>query len=643
MNQKFKHYKRYSLLPILLFTFLLALPLNIFAQSLFDNPTIADQNLVDGAVYLSVSEVVPGETYHAALVASIVKDWHINSNRPNQDYLIPAKLLFDANELVKASNIIYPKAEEVTLLGEKMSVYEGEIKIFFDITVDENVKEEKIIFPVKLDYQGCNNYECKNPTTIDLNLTIDIGDNPQPINDEIFSEYKASLPPENDKAIDATESSAGNVDEESEIAALINKYGFWGYFMALGVAFLTGLLLSFSPCTYPMIPITVSVFAGQQRSIGRGFVLSLFYVTSMAVMYGIMGLIISLIGGVFGSWLANPIVVVSITVIFVIFALSMFGLFEIQVPQSMRNKLGTTKTGGGVGGVILLGIIAALIVSPCVGPFAWGIMVYISTFKSPIFGFLVLFVFAMGLGTLYIIIGTFSSTISKLPKAGEWMEQIKKFFGFVLLLMAVYFLRTLISESLVAILTAFILLVLAIFGGGFDRLTAESTFFHRLKKFIGIIAFIAALYLLLGTMLISGFILPKASEWLPISSGGSSFSQIENKINWNHDLEDGLAKASKSGKPVLIDTWATWCVNCKVLDKKTLSDPLIIEESKRFVPLKIQLETQDSFETIEFMKRFNLKSYSLPTLFLLDSNGKLVKKLQGVVSVEELLDEMKKL
>jgi len=456
-----------------------------------------------------------------------------------------------------------------------------------------------------------------------------------PSNQDIFNYTNNS----NDSNINSHQTE--NKEADSDLERLISKYGFWGYLIALGLAFLTGLLLSFSPCTYPMIPITVSVFAGQGRSVARGFVLSLFYVGSMAVVYGIMGLIVSLIGGVFGAWLASPPVVIGIAVVFVVFSLSMFGLYELQIPASIRNKLGTKQTKGGIVGSIILGIIAALVVSPCVGPFVAGILLYIATYGSPIFGFITLFFFAIGLGTLYIIIGTFSSAINALPGAGTWMETVKKFFGFVLLLMALYFLKTVIPETLTALLAGLLLLAFSVFGGGFDKLTSDSSFFIRLKKFLGIISFIVGIYLFLGTILTSGLIISPVSNWL--STAATNNIQENSQIDWHTDLEDGLILANEQKRPVLIDTWATWCVNCKVLDKKTFADPRVAEAAKNFVALKIQLEKSGSPETEYFMDKFGLKQYSLPTTLLLNPDGKVEKIIQGVIGPEDLIKEMNKI
>ena len=594
----------------------------------------SQEKLAGVKTVFSVSSAEPGKTYKAAVVVDITQDWHVNSARPYQDWLIPAVLIYDTVAGMIPHSLIYPEGEDVNLFDNVVSVWHGQVIIPFEITLDEKIQSGEYTLPVSFTYQPCNNAECRSPETDKADLTITVGSAGQSVNAEYFANL--DLGETEDKAAPVA------VGSESDLQRLIDKYGFWGYFLALGLAFVTGLLLSFSPCTYPMIPITVSVFAGQKHSVGRGFVMSLFYVGSMAVVYGLMGLVVSLVGGVFGAWLASTPVVIGISIVFVIFALSMFGLYELQVPNSLRQKLGTARSGGGIFGVIVLGIIAALVISPCVGPFVAGILLYIATHGSPVMGFLILFVFALGLGTLYVVIGTFSSAINALPGSGGWMESVKKFFGFVLLLMALYFLSAIISPLIIAMLTGLLLVAFGVFGGGLDRLTPESGFFLRLKKFLGVLGLLIGLYLLLGTLLTQGLILPSSNEWFPMSS--SSSTETKNTlIDWETDLDSGLEKAMKDNKPVLVDTWATWCVNCKVLDKKTFGNPDVAREAERFVTLKIQLETAGSPITRDFMTRFGLKHYSLPTVLLLDSSGQVKRVLQGVVEPEDMITEMKKI
>lgn len=608
----------------------------VLAQSdMFDSGIPQEEpasSLVSAYSTFSITSAQPGHTYLAATIISVAPDWHINSAHPRQDWLIPAELTIDTVTEATPHAVVYPQGKEVFLLDETMSVYNGQVIFYYRVTVSDNAPAGSVVLPVQFTYQACNDKECRPPRTINADLRIVIGEEGQPAEPKIFAGVDLQHP----------EQPAGTppAEEHSELQRLIDQYGFWGYFIALGLAFITGVLLSFSPCTYPMIPITVSIFAGQERGVARGFILSLFYVGSMAVMYGLMGLVVSLVGGVFGAWLASPPVVIAIAVIFFIFSLSMFGLYEINVPSSIRQRLGTAKGGGGVLSVMVLGVVAALVVSPCVGPFVAGILLYIATTGSPLIGFFVLFVFALGLGTFYIIIGTFSSAVNKLPRAGEWMETVKKFFGFVLLLMALYFLRTIIPSSVIAVLTGLLLLALGIFGGGLDRLTPDSPFFLRLKKFIGILALLFGVYFLMGTVILQGVFLPPVSQWLPASSGTSTVEESQ-LIPWETDLETGLARAKAENLPVLIDTWATWCANCRVLDKKTFLNPEVAAAATRFLPIRVQLEKADSPETRQFMERFGMKIYTLPTVLLLDSSGTTRSIMKGVVGPDEMLAAMR--
>ncbi len=592
------------------------------------------ESLVEVRSVFSMSAAEPGGVFDAAVVVDVAPGWHINSATPYQDFLIAAEVTFGSLDGFTPAEVSYPKGTNEMLGEERMSVYANQVVIPFKIAISSNVALGTYSLPITMSYQPCNDRECRAPEDVEVPLKIEVGAGGHAINETIFAVGS--------QVSEATPVATESAEPESELEQMIRDHGAWGYVLVLGLAFVTGLLLSFSPCTYPMIPITVSIFAGQERSVGRGFFLSLIYVGTMAFIYGIMGLVVSAVGGVFGAWLASPPVVIGIVVIFVVFSLSMFGLFELQVPASLRNKLGTTKAGGGVVGSIILGVVAALVVSPCVGPFVAGILLYIATSGSPVVGFLTLFFFALGLGTLFIVIGTFSSAINRLPRSGEWMETVKKFFGFILLLMAIYFLRPLVSLEVTALTTALLLFAFGIFGGGLDRLPAEAGFFPRLKKFLGILALIVATYLLLGLMLSQGFLLPAASHWLP--SGGTVSTVEETGIrNWETDLEAGLARALAENKPVIIDTWATWCANCRVLEKKTFHNPDVGLEAERFVPIKVQLEKSDSPETTAFKARFGLKTYSLPTTLLLDSKGNVQKIITGVIEPEDLIVEMERL
>jgi thiol:disulfide interchange protein DsbD len=592
-------------------------------------------SILTTATYVSNDTVATGGTVWLAVRLDLAPGWHVNSARPRQDFLIPTRLeMTFPSGFALGGSIIYPDGHDVLLIGDTMSVYESGDVILVPVRADAGLGPATITGV--LHYQGCDDNSCIASDKASLSWRVSVG--------TTTSEFKHSdLFASVATATDATPISSvapdlSSVREKSELEVLVEKHGFWGYILAFGLAFGTGFLLSFSPCTYPMIPITVSIFAGQARGPGRGFFLSVIYVLTMALIYGIMGVIVATVGGVFGAWLAHPVVVAVIVAIFVIFALSMFGLYELQVPEGMRNKLAAKGGGLGIGGVIVLGAIAALVVSPCVGPFVAGIMLYVATSGSAFMGFAILFTFALGLGTLFVLIGTFSSAIQALPRAGVWMESVKRFFGFVLLLMALYFLRTLVSTELLALLTGLLFIGAGVFGGGFDRLTAESGFFPRLKKAFGVLCTVVGIYLLLGYFISTGLIWPPVQ--LAGGPMGAGAAHVE-KIPWKTDLNGALTLAQSEGKPVVIDTWATWCANCRKLDQHTWSDDAVAAEAARFVPVKLQLETNDAPQTRDFLQRFALKQYSLPTIILMDSGGRVQDIIFGFVDAKEMLARMR--
>jgi thiol:disulfide interchange protein DsbD len=194
----------------------------------------------------------------------------------------------------------------------------------------------------------------------------------------------------------------------------------------------------------------------------------------------------------------------------------------------------------------------------------------------------------------------------------------------------------------IALLTALLLLAFGVFGGGLDRLSPESGFFLRLKKFLGVLAILIGAYLLVGLLLTRGFILPAAAQWWP-GTPGMAVSEETGITGWETDLDRGLERARAENRPVIIDTWATWCVNCRVLERTTFSKPEVGLAAERFVPIKVQLETAGSPETLAFKDRFGLKTYTLPTTLLLGSDGEVERIITGVIGPEELIAEMEKI
>ncbi len=241
--------------------------------------------------------------------------------------------------------------------------------------------------------------------------------------------------------LDQVKSGDESGQKQSRFETAMAEQGLWSVLL---LVFIAGLLSSLTPCVYPLIPITIGIFGARQASSKlQGFLLSLTYVFGIALTYAIMGVIAASVGTVFGSAMQNPWLLGGIAVLFFALGLSSLGVFDFRLPGGLQNKLG--QTGGvGFGGAFVMGLVAGIIAAPCVGPIVAGILLYVAGQQDMVLGFVLLLVYALGMGMLFLVLGTFSSLLNKLPRAGTWMEGIKTLFGVVFITMAIYYLRFLI-------------------------------------------------------------------------------------------------------------------------------------------------------------------------------------------------------
>ena len=257
--------------------------------------------------------------------------------------------------------------------------------------------------------------------------------------------------------------------DDKDIGKVINEKG---YVIAFVLVFFWGVLLSFTPCVFPMIPITISVIGA--KGIGnplKGFVLSLFYVLGIAITYAILGLVAASTGSAFGAAMQKPIVLWAVVIIFFVMSLSMFGLFELQLPTAFTSKIGDlgSKNKGGIIGAFLFGIVAGAIAGPCITPVIFGLLTFVAQSGNLLLGFFLFFTLALGMGMLFIFIGTFPGLLASLPKSGKWMDEVKKLMGLILLGAAIYYLKLLVSLKILLLISSIILISLGIFFGGFFK------------------------------------------------------------------------------------------------------------------------------------------------------------------------------
>jgi thioredoxin:protein disulfide reductase len=569
---------------------LIILATNTFAQ--FG----VQKDLVKIKTYQSFDKVYPGTEFKLAVEAEVADSWHINSDKPYDEYLIPTSLMVPENPNFKLSKVAYPKPHDFkfSFSESPLSVWEGQVYFGALIEVDSNAIPGEYLFVVELEYQACNDMSCQAPTSILDTINIIVADKTSPvntINDEIFKNVDISF----------TETVTTDKEESDPISNALESQGL---IIGLLFVFLGGLALNLTPCVYPLIPITVGYFGGQSEgSTTKLFFMGILFILGLAVTYSAIGVVTSLTGAIFGALLQNPIVILIIVGIMLALSLSMFGVYEFKLPDSLVNKAGGAKAG--LFGAFFMGLTMGIVAAPCIGPFVLGLVTYVATKQDPYFGFLLFFVLAVGLGTPYLFLAIFSGKIKKLPRAGEWMDAVKHIFGFILIGMALYFLLPLLPDSISGYVLPVFMIGAAIYLLFFEKLANNIRGFRIFKIAFSIIIMALGVYAL-----------------IPSES---------NSVEWKPFTEDALTEIS--GRGVIIDFYADWCIPCKELDALTFSDPDVIELSKEFETYKADLTKSLSTEVESLRDRF--KIVGVPTVLILNSKGEEVERITGFVNAKE--------
>jgi thiol:disulfide interchange protein DsbD len=486
-------------------------------------------------------------------------------------------------------------------------------------------------FTLKAHYQGCSETFniCYPPTNKTILLTLPAitdNDNQATIetNNSVSNMPAVSILADQDRI-------AQSLAEDSLIKIML---GFFGL----------GLLLAFTPCVFPMIPILSSIIVGggERITTHRAFILSLSYILAMSVTYTAAGVMTGLLGENLQAMFQNPWIIGSFSGLFVILSLSMFGLFELQLPHALQHRLhqiSHKQQGGSLAGAALMGLLSGLIVGPCLAPPLAGALIFIGQHGDPVLGGLALFMLSMGMGLPLLIIGT--SAGSLLPKAGDWMNTIKAIFGILMLGLAIWMLERIIPGWVSLLLWGALLIVSAVYLGALNMLAIDANGWEKLRKGLGLIL------LIYGSLLIIGGASGSHNVWQPLQAiaqtnqnntqdgHGLAFTQVQNLS----ELEQLLAQ---SKQPAMLDFYADWCVDCKKMEATTFQDATVAAAliGTRLIQVDITDYTE---EQRALLKHFGL--FGPPTLLFFDASGKELSqyRLIGGTSAPELLDHLNKL
>ncbi|MDJ0908511.1 MAG: protein-disulfide reductase DsbD [Woeseiaceae bacterium] len=542
-----------------------------------------------------------------------------------------------------------------TVLVERMILPEGKLKTdeFFgeqEVYYDELVGRVALLrtdgaatdVDIEIGYQGCADAGlCYLPLTEVITVSlpetraiadVTIPDEPQPTYNPAGAETVSGAP-------DAAITTQPRVSEQSRLAAIITDAPLW---VAIGLFFVAGLGLAFTPCVLPMIPILSGIIAGAGDNVTstRGFMLAFIYVLGMSLVYTLIGVIAGFAGEGMGAVLQQPVILSLFAILFVLLALAMFGVYDLQMPSSVQSKIATisgNQESGTTVGAFIMGALSAIVVTACVAPAIVAAVAVIADAgatsgltkaEAAFRGGVALFSMSWGMGAPLLLVGVAGGRL--LPKAGPWMVAVKSSFGFLFLGLAVWMLSRFVDGTITMTLWATLVFIGGVFMGGLTSLTSESSVAQKLGKGFGVLAILYGLILFLGAL--TGGTNPlKPLATVSFGGGGAGIAAEHEEehlefvyIKTVDDFERELAAANAAGKTVMLDFYADWCVSCIEMENYTFVTDEVQSALSNTVPLQADVTRNDAEDKAligHFLEAYGERVFGPPTILFFDTDG----------------------
>jgi thiol:disulfide interchange protein DsbD len=618
------------------------------------------QDIVTVKILAPAGPLKPGQTAPVELELTVKSPYHINSDQPLEDFLIGTTIEFKAPAGAAYRKIAFPPAEvrKLDLSPNPMSIYEGTINVTAEVALAPDFKGTELAIEGTVGYQACDATACLPPAEAKFSRkvavvqarsetgTVGSAAIVQPKADAEKNKAGEAESAEDalakQKAADlaAAEKMAPAAEKSGPAAKASSPFEDKSLPLMFLLVFVGGLALNLTPCIYPLIPITISYFGGQAEGKKGGVVAhAVLYVIGMAVTYSVLGVVAAFTGSLFGVALQYPAVLAGIALIMILLALSMFNVYEFRMPAFLNRMAGGSQKG--YFGTFFMGLTVGIIAAPCIGPFVLGLLTYVGNRGNVLLGFSLFFVLALGLGVPFLLLGIFSGSINKIPRSGAWMVWVRTVFGFILVGMAVYFLKTLFPDSLLYDLSlALVMLLAGIFLAWIEPTKSAGKVFPFVRNVVGVALF--ALALATAAAGIRGYLDEKVSAKIQgLQAAGGTAVKTEG-VAWQPYGEERLAAAAKDGKAVLIDFFTDWCIACKEMDRDTFSQPEVIAASRDFVCLRSNLTTDKDPVIKELYHRYQVRG--VPTYVILGPDGKEIESLRlvGFEPKKDFLARLKK-
>jgi len=578
---------------------LMAATTGVLAQGFESAPVFRAQLLADR------EPAVAGDELRLAVVLRIDPGWHVNTDQPGDEFSMPTTLVWELPEEWPEPLASFPDGESLRFEFSEtpVEVWEGKVTVVAVTRVPTDATPGKVPFKVRVTAQACNSTQCLPPTEVVARVEIDVaasGSGHQQVNTEVF------------QAAVGTSSQATTAGGDGDTVGLADK----SLPLLLILVFFGGLALNLTPCVFPLIPITVGFFAQQTKGrSGSSFGLALAYVMGIAVTYSVLGVLAALGGALFGGALQSPWLIGVIVFVLLALSTSMFGLWELRVPGWAQSASGGRS---GLVGALIMGLVMGFVAAPCIGPFVIGLLTLVGQRGDPFYGFLLFFTLALGLGLPYLLLGTFTGLVNRLPVSGMWMIGVRRVFGVVLIAMAAYFAAPLLPGDIGGWLMSAVLVAGALYLLVVDRTGHEQPTIDRVMR-ISCVAMLAV-----GLLL------------APVVHLGSSDGVGQDHLEWQPFSENAARLAIDGGGPVIVDFYADWCAPCKELDAITFADAEVHNKLADFARFKVDL-TRSSAENTALQKTYEVRG--VPTVIVYDG-GSEVFRITGFEAPAKFLERL---